>query len=76
MVSVKLDDALYLKPNLTLKLDGKFIIIFNDGVEVKKEEYADATTAQSTFNGIITAINTSVLPTTSNALFLDLDTLL
>jgi len=76
MVSVKLDDALYLKPNLTLKLDGKFIIIFNDGVEVKREEYADATAATNKFNGIITALNTAVSPTTSNMLFLDLDTLL
>lgn len=76
MVSVKLDDALYLKPNLTLKLDGKFIVIFNDGIEVKREEYADAATALNTFNGIITTINTSLSPTTSNALFLDLDTLL
>ena len=70
MVSVKLDDTLYLKPNLTLKLDDKFIVIFNDGIEVKRKEYADVAAATSKFNGIVTALGAL------NTFFLNLDTLL
>jgi len=74
MISILLDNVIYLRPNLTIKQDDKFIIIFNDSIEVKRIEYSDSAAATTKFNGIIVALkglNENIGP-----FFIDLDSLL
>lgn len=74
MISILLDNVIYLRPNLTIKQDDKFIVIFNDSIEVKRVEYSDSTTATTKFNSIIDALeglNENIGP-----FFIDLDSLL
>lgn len=74
MISILLDNVIYLRPNLTIKQDDKFIVIFNDSIEVKRVEYSDSTTAATKFNGIIDALEG--LNDNTGPFFIDLDSLL
>ena len=70
MISIKLDNTIYLRANLTLKQDVANIIIYNDGITVKEIEYEDESTATSKFNSVISALDEGT------TFYLDLDTLL
>ncbi|MDK2801507.1 MAG: hypothetical protein PWQ70_3126 [Clostridiales bacterium] len=74
MISILLDGVIYLRPNLTIKQDDKFIIIFNDSIEVKRIEYSNSTTATTKFNGIIGALKG--LNDNTGPFFINLDSLL
>jgi len=74
MISILLDNVIYLRPNLTIKQDDKFIVIFNDGVEVKRIEYSDSTTATTKFDSIIDALKG--LNDNTGPFFINLDSLL
>lgn len=74
MISILLDNVIYLRPNLTIKQDDKFIVIFNDSIEVKRVEYSDSTTATTKFNSIIDALEG--LNDNTGPFFIDLDSLL
>lgn len=74
MISILLDNVIYLRPNLTIKQDDKFIIIFNDSIEVKRIEYSDSTKATIMFDSIIgtlKGLNDNIGP-----FFIHLDSLL
>ena len=74
MISILLDGVIYLRPNLTIKQDDKFIIIFNDSIEVKRIEYGDSTTATTKFDSIIDALKG--LNDNTGPFFINLDSLL
>ena len=81
MISILLDNVIYLRPNLTIKQDDKFIIIFNDSIEVKRIEYSDSTTATTKFDSIIGALKIRFmvvigLNDNTGPFFIDLDSLL
>ena len=70
MFSVKLDNILYIGSKLMIKQDGKFIIIYNDGIEIKRVEFTSESIANTKLNNIIVVLK----ETTS--FYLDLDDLL
>jgi len=70
MFSVKLDNILYIGSKLMIKRDGKFIIIYNDGIEIKRVEFTSESIANTKLNNIIVVLK----ETTS--FYLDLDDLL
>ncbi len=70
MVSVKLDNILYIGSKLMIKRDGKFIIIYNDGIEIKRVGFTSESIANTKLNNIIVVLK----ETTS--FYLDLDDLL
>jgi len=70
MFSVKLDNILYIGSKLMIKRDGKFIIIYNDGIEIKRVGFTSESIANTKLNNIIVVLK----ETTS--FYLDLDDLL
>ena len=68
--SVKLDNILYIGSKLMIKRDGKFIIIYNDGIEIKRVGFTSESIANTKLNNIIVVLK----ETTS--FYLDLDDLL
>jgi len=70
MFSVKLDNILYIGSKLMIKRDGKFIIIYNDGIEIKRVGFTSESIANTKLNNIIIVLK----ETTS--FYLDLDDLL
>ena len=70
MFSVKLDNILYIGSKLMIKQDGKFIIIYNDGIEIKRVGFTSESIANTKLNNIIVVLK----ETTS--FYLDLDDLL
>ena len=70
MFSVKLDNILYIGSKLMIKQDGKFIIIYNDGIEIKRVGFTSESIANTKLNNIIIVLK----ETTS--FYLDLDDLL
>jgi len=70
MFSVKLDNILYIGSKLMIKRDGKFIIIYNDGIEIKRVGFTNESIANTKLNNIIVVLK----ETTS--FYLDLDDLL
>ena len=70
MFSVKLDNILYIGSKLMIKRDGKFIIIYNDGIEIKRVGFTSESIANTKLNNIIIVLK----ETTS--FYLDLDNLL
>lgn len=70
MISVKLNDVLYLRANLALKQEGTSVVIYNDGIVVREVEYDNSTTARTKFDGIASTL------ATGTTFYLDLDTLL